>query len=329
MPDVWDILNGSPCTIPFQYHLKKCVFRGLLNLLNSKLTWNCCIVAGYAGIMVGAAAAVGCCKGAPWAVTAAGICGWAAHAALAAVLGNCRPTRLQQKLQIFQILRNFSRPNCDYNDFTAHAIHSYCLPENCPSVGCTFHHRFFDPPFLEYLPYIPLLVSKLSVRISLYSLHSLQVLPLQLSCSRGCSRTRVTLWIPIAQLLTIREWKLCAGSNGLQQSLVMSCCQRLYLTLWLSRQSIPTCPEDWETTASADSFPHAHLTNWPFISVLCKATIACVAASLVENLKQNRSELGLRMLLVADTKFKGWKGMIRDEILSVCGENHVFQYPRI
>lgn len=39
------------------------------------------------------------------------------------------------------------------------------------------------------------------------------------------------------------------------------------------------------------SLPHEHLTGWELISELCVPTIACVAASLVENLNKKNKRL--------------------------------------
>ena len=43
---------------------------------------------------------------------------------------------------------------------------------------------------------------------------------------------------------------------------------------------------------SPDSFPHEHLTVWPLTSVLCTATMACAADSLVENLIRSKRNKG-------------------------------------
>lgn len=48
-----------------------------------------------------------------------------------------------------------------------------------------------------------------------------------------------------------------------------------------------TCPVCWALFGSPLSFPQLHFTVWPLMSVLWTATIACVADSLVENLKYN------------------------------------------
>lgn len=50
-----------------------------------------------------------------------------------------------------------------------------------------------------------------------------------------------------------------------------------------------TCPVCWALFGSPLSLPQLHFTVWPLMSVLCTATIACVADSLVENLKYNQT----------------------------------------
>ena len=51
-----------------------------------------------------------------------------------------------------------------------------------------------------------------------------------------------------------------------------------------------TCPVCWALLGSPLSLPQLHFTVWPLMSVLCTATIACVADSLVENLKYNQTD---------------------------------------
>ena len=52
---------------------------------------------------------------------------------------------------------------------------------------------------------------------------------------------------------------------------------------------------------SPDSFPQEHLTVWPTTSVLCTATIACAADSLVENLIRTKREKKLVLVLHTNT----------------------------
>lgn len=54
-----------------------------------------------------------------------------------------------------------------------------------------------------------------------------------------------------------------------------------------------TCPATGALLGSPDSFPQEHFTICPLMSVLCTATIACVADSFVENLEQNEFQHAL------------------------------------
>lgn len=52
-----------------------------------------------------------------------------------------------------------------------------------------------------------------------------------------------------------------------------------------------TCPVCWALFGSPLSLPQLHFTVCPLMSVLCTATIACVADSLVENLKYSETQI--------------------------------------